>query len=212
LKWVDWGRARIYDPGLGLFLSSDPFPGTLTSPASMHGYSYARNNPTNYIDPTGEFWIAAVLGVAALATLVWGAGNLADMSHEAFIAQDGDVNNMDWNAVASAPQRKGTGQAMAEAVIMFSMGYALPGGWMGFVADVGLGTLYDWGLQGDSPEEALLYNVVGNFGGEIAGRTLAYGLGRAARRWKLRRHGVDLPHGVAKSSPDLIPSAQSMRI
>ncbi len=46
-------RARYCDPGVGRFVSRDPFPGLDTSPASQHPYAYARDNPSNLIDPLG---------------------------------------------------------------------------------------------------------------------------------------------------------------
>jgi hypothetical protein len=43
------------DPATGRFLSLDPVDGEIESPASLHRYSYAFNNPVNYRDPTGLF-------------------------------------------------------------------------------------------------------------------------------------------------------------
>jgi RHS repeat-associated protein len=47
-------RARYYNPGLRLFLSKDPWPGSATRPQTMHGWVYVENNPVNRIDPTGR--------------------------------------------------------------------------------------------------------------------------------------------------------------
>jgi len=41
-------NARWYDPGTGRFVSRSPRPAEIE-----HGYSYARDNPLKYIDPTG---------------------------------------------------------------------------------------------------------------------------------------------------------------
>jgi RHS repeat-associated protein len=40
-------RARYMDPTVGRFISRDPFPGNPFDPPSLHGYSYALNNPAN---------------------------------------------------------------------------------------------------------------------------------------------------------------------
>jgi RHS repeat-associated protein len=48
-------RARYMDPRLGRFISSDPFPGSVYNPASLHKYTYAHNNPVNFTDPSGQF-------------------------------------------------------------------------------------------------------------------------------------------------------------
>ena len=50
-------RARYYDPGVGRFLSMDPFPGTEFSPITLHPYLYCQNNPVMFVDPSGEYVI-----------------------------------------------------------------------------------------------------------------------------------------------------------
>ena len=47
-------NGRMYDPRLGRFLSPDPIVGDVTSSQSWNLYSYARNNPLSYVDPTGQ--------------------------------------------------------------------------------------------------------------------------------------------------------------
>ncbi|PIZ70845.1 hypothetical protein COY07_06070 [Candidatus Peregrinibacteria bacterium CG_4_10_14_0_2_um_filter_43_11] len=46
--------ARYYDPVIGRFTSMDPWEGDLKDPQTLNKYSYARNNPVRYVDPTGE--------------------------------------------------------------------------------------------------------------------------------------------------------------
>ncbi len=60
-------RARYYDPEVGRFISKDPIglAGVGKSPLETDLYTYALNNPLNYIDPEGEHpaWVAVTAGV-----------------------------------------------------------------------------------------------------------------------------------------------------
>ncbi len=93
--------ARYYDPELGRFISPDPIVPSPGDPQSLNRYSYVRNNPVKYIDPTGHgFWsrvgnffknlfrqpeqlfLAAITGglsiiVQAIAAGIGGAGGIA---------------------------------------------------------------------------------------------------------------------------------------
>jgi len=44
---------RYYDPEISRFVSPDPFIQSPSDPQSLNRYSYVRNNPQNYIDPSG---------------------------------------------------------------------------------------------------------------------------------------------------------------
>lgn len=46
-------RGRVYDPGLGRFLTPDPFVSNAYSGQSWHRYAYVENNPLKYTDPSG---------------------------------------------------------------------------------------------------------------------------------------------------------------
>jgi RHS repeat-associated protein len=46
-------RARYYDPGVGRFVSKDPWPGDAFRPRSLASYVYVENNPCNLVDLTG---------------------------------------------------------------------------------------------------------------------------------------------------------------
>ena len=46
-------RARYMQPGLGVFLSHDPWDGDELRPGSMNGWNYVEGNPTNKVDPSG---------------------------------------------------------------------------------------------------------------------------------------------------------------
>lgn len=64
--------ARYMDPELGRFISPDWYVQAPEDPQSLNRYTYARNNPINYTDPTGNFWflIAIIFAVIAVATAV----------------------------------------------------------------------------------------------------------------------------------------------
>jgi RHS repeat-associated protein len=49
-------RARYLDPAQGRFLSRDPYPSNAKDTQSINRYEYARNNPTNVVDPSGELF------------------------------------------------------------------------------------------------------------------------------------------------------------
>jgi RHS repeat-associated protein len=52
--WSSCGQG-IYDPGVGRFISKDPWPGSLQRPQSLNDFSYAKNNSINATDPLGLF-------------------------------------------------------------------------------------------------------------------------------------------------------------
>ncbi|HEX5055193.1 MAG TPA: fibronectin type III domain-containing protein [Gammaproteobacteria bacterium] len=48
-------NGRVYDPELGVFLSADPHVQSSDDAQSYNRYSYVRNNPLRYTDPSGYF-------------------------------------------------------------------------------------------------------------------------------------------------------------
>ncbi|MEA5574578.1 putative Ig domain-containing protein [Calothrix sp. UHCC 0171] len=50
-------RARYYDPATGRFVSRDSFEGFNNQPLTLHDYYYAKNNPTIFVDPSGNIAI-----------------------------------------------------------------------------------------------------------------------------------------------------------
>ncbi|HEX2211914.1 MAG TPA: RHS repeat-associated core domain-containing protein, partial [Mycobacterium sp.] len=53
---LDYMHARFYDPRMGRFLSVDPGKDwDPKRPQSWNLYSYTRNNPVNFTDPTGRY-------------------------------------------------------------------------------------------------------------------------------------------------------------
>jgi RHS repeat-associated protein len=61
-------NARMYDPGLGRFVQPDTIIPNPYDPVDLNRYSYARNNPVKYDDPSGHcpLCIIAVLVIGAI--------------------------------------------------------------------------------------------------------------------------------------------------
>ena len=47
-------NARYYDPKNARFLTQDTYRGDATQPDTLHLYAYCKNNPINYVDPSGH--------------------------------------------------------------------------------------------------------------------------------------------------------------
>ena len=47
-------QARYYDPLTARFISADAMVPSLLNPQDLNRFSYVRNNPLRYTDPTGE--------------------------------------------------------------------------------------------------------------------------------------------------------------
>ncbi|VHO02131.1 RHS repeat-associated core domain-containing protein [Candidatus Rhabdochlamydia sp. T3358] len=54
-------RNRYYDPEIGRFISPDSVLGILGDPQTLNAYVYVRNNPVNYIDPSGFYAVKVPL-------------------------------------------------------------------------------------------------------------------------------------------------------
>jgi RHS repeat-associated protein len=69
--------ARYYDAYLNRWIQPDtivPQPG---NPQDLNRYSYARNNPLKYVDPSGHFVIAPIIGLVLIGAGVFAAINEA---------------------------------------------------------------------------------------------------------------------------------------
>ena len=48
-------KGRVYDSGIGRFISADPHIQAPNNLQSFNRYSYVWNNPLSFIDPSGYF-------------------------------------------------------------------------------------------------------------------------------------------------------------
>jgi len=68
--------ARYYDPEIGRFISPDSIVQSPYDPQTLNRYTYCRNNPLKYVDPSGHwFWAAVffIIKVAAVGAAIGGA-------------------------------------------------------------------------------------------------------------------------------------------
>ncbi|MCX6271199.1 MAG: S-layer homology domain-containing protein [Bacteroidetes bacterium] len=97
-------RARYYDPEIGRFMSEDPI-------YSGNKYPYSSNNPINFIDYDGQFFVAClvVLGVAYIGTEIADAlFNFVDNSHE--------LSNTKQTAELMIPKKTDEGISLAQKI------------------------------------------------------------------------------------------------
>ena len=80
--------ARYYDPALGTFITPDTVIQSPYDPQTLNRYTYCRNNPIMYTDPSGHSILGNILGVASFA-LNWQNSLLNIVGHAAF----GKVNS-----------------------------------------------------------------------------------------------------------------------
>jgi RHS repeat-associated protein len=65
-------NARYYDPVSARFLSEDTYTGNPGDPLSLNRYSYVKNSPVMYTDPTGHIPLPQVEGVHTTGQKVYG--------------------------------------------------------------------------------------------------------------------------------------------
>jgi RHS repeat-associated protein len=81
---LDYLRARYLNVGFGRFYGRDRQKGQLRTPASLHRYAYAHNNPISYTDPSGNRTLVEVATTVALV------GALHQLSASAVLTPLGD--------------------------------------------------------------------------------------------------------------------------
>jgi RHS repeat-associated protein len=74
-------NGRVYDPGIGRFLSADPNVQFVADLQSYNRYSYVQNNPLRYTDPTGylswgsDTWVNIAIGVVGVGVCTYTGGS-----------------------------------------------------------------------------------------------------------------------------------------
>ncbi len=104
---LDYAMARYYDSTAARFCSADPLGGQLGDPQTWNRYAYARNDPVNLVDPSGEgflHWLLDALlvladiftgGATTPETVQWGISmeGINDLATVAAVAHEGMSQN-----------------------------------------------------------------------------------------------------------------------
>ena len=65
-------NSRYYDPEVGRFINADGYVSTGQGVLGYNMFVYCGNNPVNRKDPTGRFWITAIIVTAVVAVCTLG--------------------------------------------------------------------------------------------------------------------------------------------
>lgn len=146
-------RGRLYDPRVGRFLQVDPVVGDRLSAQSWNGYSYVRNSPLNFTDPSGfdEEMMGKMVGEDGITFATFPAATIepiptpaptpAEPRLPAVQTKDAARDDVAGEAVAEAPAATALGGGEAPGFIertSRSIGALLGGVGCGLVPGCGL--------------------------------------------------------------------------
>ncbi|MDP3791310.1 MAG: toxin TcdB middle/N-terminal domain-containing protein [Candidatus Omnitrophota bacterium] len=202
--------ARYYDPELGRFIQPDTIVQAPFDPQSLNRYTYCRNNPINYIDPTGHSWLSKfwdwltgsignIVGAIVGAAVAIVSGNLW-LGFQAYSMTSSVINSAvsgNWGGLAGGIVGGLIGGALgvgAASGIYGALGkgaFTFGGGFLGGAAEFGLsgfGSGFGYALgSGEKVGDALQSGLISGgisaaIGGAIQG---SYNAG-----WQNSIHGM----------------------
>jgi RHS repeat-associated protein len=146
-------NGRVYDPDVGRFTSPDPLNQSALDSQLYDAYSYGRNNPLRYVDPSGfDLWGTITQPFRAAGEAIGNAATAAWHGVTHFVGEAGKWLSQNWREVLIV--------AAAVVVTVLTAGAAAPA----------LGTAILSGMAGGATAGALgaaLYG--GNFSDVLAG-------------------------------------------
>ncbi len=144
--------ARYYDSEIGRFVTADTIVQAPYDPQSLNRYSYCRNNPLNYVDPSGHSWFKKFFGkilgfVAGVVGTILSGGNMM-VGFQAFNFVDSlftTINTGSWGAFAGGLAGGmiggylGGGLANNIAGMLGKQSFTFGGGFLIGAAEMGIG-------------------------------------------------------------------------
>jgi hypothetical protein len=181
-------NGRIYDPVIGRFFSPDKYVANSSFTQDFHRYSYARNNPLMYTDPSGE----SIIGLL-VTMFVTGFINMA---------MNGNNIQHDWQALAYFGIGALAGAAGAGAGAGISSVMSIGGFGGGFISGVtgGLAGAFVTGAgnawtQGASFGQGFLAGI----GSGVKGGVIGGAIGGITGGLKAKMAGADFWDGYFES-------------
>jgi RHS repeat-associated protein len=155
-------NGRVYDPGLGRFLSADPFIQAPTETQNFNRYSYVLNNPLSLTDPSG-FNFLNNFGR-------WLNDNLGETGAQVAIAVIGTIAGV-ITAGAGLAITAAAGFTVAAGGALTTTGLVVAGAGFGF-GSAFISTSLSGASLGQAFQSAVISGVIGGITGAVAGEIL----------------------------------------
>jgi hypothetical protein len=187
-------HARYYHPALGRFVSADtivPEPG---NPQDLNRYSYTRNNPVRYTDPSGHFIFAPILLAAGIALLADYAVQVHHNRQQGLSWGEAVYHeNLNEVEMVAAGVAGGTGAALAGPALAAVPAFVETVGITGLaapVAEIGLSAVVGGGAS-----------VAGEFGGRVWQNSMYQALDESTRvdLWDASTYTSDMAWGMVSA-------------
>jgi RHS repeat-associated protein len=219
--------SRYYSPMLGRFISPDPIVARVDDPLTWASYTYCRNNPLLYVDPSGRGLLGiligavAIVGLVAVVVITGGSaavivGVVAGMIIGGVVgglaakAKGGDFEDIvtgalvgaaigGWAALASVYAGPGTA---AKLGLEGFWGGVVSGGINGAINGTGMGLTTGYAGGRGSLDDVVKKTLVGAFVGLVTGAILGALLYKQPSPKSLRERLSDQIKGVTQGPTD----------